>query len=69
MAITLKLMTISCLIIMVPEILQLFDAHELHICIFNGHLIIKYELCYGHQKLSCLFMALETSECSYFIIF
>ena len=37
MAFITKLMAISWINILVPEMLQLFDAHELHIYIFNGH--------------------------------
>ena len=43
MAITTKVMAISWINIMVPNILQLFDAHELNIYIFNSHYDIKYE--------------------------
>ena len=45
-------MAIPCIIILVPELLQIFDAHELHINIFNGHLNRKYEI----QKFSIPFI-------------
>ena len=42
MAITIKLMTISSVIILVLEILLLFNSTELHIYIFSGHQNIKH---------------------------
>ena len=36
-------MAISLKNILIPEILQLFDAHELHIYIINGNFNIKYK--------------------------
>ena len=42
MVITIKLMAISLVNILVLEILQLFNANELHSYMFNGHQNTKH---------------------------